>query len=176
MQANLRWHRPRPIYKTVGSGEITGWKWNNYVLHDQTPLLTCSSDKIRLPLNVGNSSGVNVQPWLGSGGLFEGMSHRRTFSSRTHGRPTSMAFSQAYLSSVLKKLVQEAPSLAAVRTSDGVRFLPEDRHPRSPSPDEEENRLANPWEQRRIAFSSGGGELARRRKSVVTAGPRPFQL
>ena len=27
-QANLCWHRPRPIYKTVGSGEITGWKWN----------------------------------------------------------------------------------------------------------------------------------------------------
>ena len=118
MQANLRWHRPRPIYKTVGSGEITGWKWNNYVLHDQTPLLTCSSDKIRLPLNVGNSSRVNMQPWPGSGGLFEGLSHRRTFSSRTHGRPTSMAFSQACLSSVLKKLVQEAPSLAAVRTSE----------------------------------------------------------
>ena len=124
MQANLRWHRPRPIYKTVGSGEITGWKWNNYVLHDQTPLLTSSSDKIRLPLNVGNSSGVNVQPWPGSGGLFEGLSHRRTFSSRTHGRPTSMAFSQACLSSVLKKLVQEAPSLAAVRTSERRAISP----------------------------------------------------
>ena len=124
MQANLRWHRPRSIYKTVGSGEITGWKWNNYVLHDQTPFLTCSSDKIRLPLNVGNSSGVNVQPWPGSGGLFEGLSHRRTFSSRTHGRPTSMAFSQAYLSSVLKKLVQEAPSLAAVRTSERRAISP----------------------------------------------------
>ena len=35
-----------PDLYTVGSGEITGWKWNNYVLHDQTPLLTCSSDKI----------------------------------------------------------------------------------------------------------------------------------
>ena len=45
----------------------------------------------------------------------------------------------------------------------GVRFLPEDRRPRSPSPDEEENRLANPWEQRRTAFSLGEGELARRR-------------
>ena len=124
MQANLCWHQPRPIYKTVGSGEITGWKWNNYVLQDQTPLLTCSSDKIRLPLNVGNSSGVNVQPWPGSGGLFEGLSHRRTFSSRTHGRPTSMAFSQAILSTVLKKLVQEAPSLAAVRTSERHAISP----------------------------------------------------
>ena len=86
--------------------------------------MTCSSDKIRLPLNVGNSSGVNVQPWPGSGGLFEGLSHRRTFSSRTHGRPTSMAFSQACLSSVLKKLVQEAVSLAAVRTSERRAISP----------------------------------------------------
>ena len=74
-----------------------------------------------------------------------------------------MAFSQACLSSVLKKLVQEAPSLAAVRTSERRAISPEERRPRSPSPDEEENRLANPWEQRRTAFSSGGGELARRR-------------
>ena len=29
VQGNLCWHRPRPIYMTVGSGEITGWKWNN---------------------------------------------------------------------------------------------------------------------------------------------------
>ena len=120
MQANLRWHQPRPIYKTVGNGEITGWKWNNNVLHDQTPILTCSSDKIRLPLNVGNSSGVNVQPWPGSIGQFEGLSHRRTFALRMHGRPTSMAC----LSSILKKLVQEAPSLVAVRTSERRAISP----------------------------------------------------
>src|SRR4051812_46412748 len=56
--------------------------------------------------------------------MFEELSHRRTFSSRTHGRPTSMAFSQACLSSVLKKLVQEAPSLAAVRTSEQRTISP----------------------------------------------------
>ena len=74
-----------------------------------------------------------------------------------------MAFSQACLSSDLKKLVQEAPSLAAMRTSEQRAIYPRDRRPRSPIPDEEENRLANPWEQRRTSFSSGGGELARRR-------------
>ena len=71
-----------------------------------------------------NSSGVNVQPWPGNGGLFEGLSHRSTFSSRTHGRPTSMAFSQACLSSVLKKLVQGAPSLATVRASERRAISP----------------------------------------------------
>ena len=159
MQANLRWHRPRPIYKTVGSGEITGWKWNNYVLHDQTPLLTCSSDKIRLPLNVGNSSGVNMQPWPGSCGLFEGLSHRRTFSSRMHGRPTSMAC----LSSVLKKLVQEAPSLAAVRTSERRAISPAGSSSKVSQPRRGGEPPGDPWVQRRTAFSSRGGELVRRR-------------
>ena len=87
-----------------------------------------------------------------------------------------MAFSQVILSTILKKLVLEAPSLAAVGRGSSVQFLPEDHRPRSPRPDEQENRLAYPWSRDELPSLRGEGNSRGGDKVVVTAGPRPFQL
>src|SRR3990170_7324685 len=91
-----------------------------HLLRDQTHL-TCSSDKIRVPLNIGISRGVNLQLQPRRAGETP---KETSSSSRTHGRPTSMAFSHAYLRSLLKYLVQVPLSLADVRKSERLTICP----------------------------------------------------